>query len=415
MLWPAGQCLTSTGPGRLQEYWCQASSLRREEYLTIVARTVTVRMLHMSPIMTVIRQHQQTWGGKYLPCRTPPGPGTEEIFPGCVINTQEERRKSSNYFGPHNLRALTTIDTFRVAPGTFNNQVINDISDKNLCLTRKISRSPPKYIKILLMTWIRGPGLEPTQPRRLESCVLMLMCTDQFDGGSYGGKGGLDSFVWRCPTNKTTKPHRVEPDTGRLPHLPDISSGEEFELFCVQDRDGSDDQDMASDLRMARDHPFSFPHLGPLPGLPALEALNKQQKELLGSNIILPTSSPQGLLKAHSNLFPSHHGFPPLRPPSQVRVGGGGEWQNINLILIVLQPTPSSQSNSPSDFGTQQNWSFEEQFKQVKDSTIWHCKLYTGTTDKLPFNTLSLAAHMATRFLLSQTLSLRDTINKKAK
>ena len=131
MLWPAGQCLTSTGPGRLQEYWCQASSLRREEYLTIVARTVTVRMLHMSPIMTVIRQHQQTWGGKYLPCRTPPGPGTEEIFPGCVINTQEERRKSSNYFGPHNLRALTTIDTFRVAPGTFNNQVINDISDKN--------------------------------------------------------------------------------------------------------------------------------------------------------------------------------------------------------------------------------------------------------------------------------------------
>ena len=75
---------------------------------------------------------------------------------------------------------------------------------------------------------------------------------------------------------------------------------------------------MASDLRMARDHPFSFPHLGPLPGLPALEALNKQQKELLGSNIILPTSSPQGLLKAHSNLFPSHHGFPPLRPPSQV-------------------------------------------------------------------------------------------------
>merc|ERR1719384_2261758 len=114
-----------------------------------------------------------------------------------------------------------------------------------------------------------------------------------------------------------------------------------------KDRDaGSDDHDMASDLRMGRDHPFSFPHLGHLPGLPALEALNKQQKELLGNNIILPTSSPQGLLKAHSNLFPgSHHGFPPLRPPSQ--------------------PTPSSQSNSPSDFGTQQNWSFEEQFKQL--------------------------------------------------
>lgn len=110
-----------------------------------------------------------------------------------------------------------------------------------------------------------------------------------------------------------------------------------------KDRDASDDQDMASDLRLTKEHPFNFPHIG-LPGLPALEALNKQ-KELLGTNIILPASSPQGLLKAHSNLFPSHHGFPPLRPPSQ--------------------PTPSSQSNSPSDFGTQQNWSFEEQFKQL--------------------------------------------------
>ena len=33
--------------------------------------------------------------------------------------------------------------------------------------------------------------------------------------------------------------------------------------------------------------------------------------------------------------------------------------------MVLLQPTPNSQSNSPSDFGTQQNWSFEEQFKQV--------------------------------------------------
>jgi len=117
-----------------------------------------------------------------------------------------------------------------------------------------------------------------------------------------------------------------------------------------KEREGSEDQDMASDLRLAaRDHPFSFPHLGHLPGLPALEALNKQQKEFLGSNIILPTSSPQGLLKAHSNLFPSPHhaGFSPMRPPSQPT------------------PTSQSQSNSPSDFGTQQNWSFEEQFKQL--------------------------------------------------
>ena len=180
----------------------------------------------------------------------------------------------------------------------------------------------------------------------------------------------------------------------------------------LQEREGSEDQDMASDLRLppghrAADLPFSFP-----PGLggvhlPALEALNKQQKELLvggGSSIVLPTSSPQGLLKAHSNLFPSpspHHapgagGFPPMpmRPPSQVRLATGLRWplmcQNINFslkLLIVLQPTPSSQSNSPSDFGTQQNWSFEEQFKQVRPSSnrgrkvhfyLVHCKFYTG-------------------------------------
>jgi len=111
-----------------------------------------------------------------------------------------------------------------------------------------------------------------------------------------------------------------------------------------KDRDGSDDQDIASDLRLPREHPFNFPNLAGMPHLPALEALNKQ-KELLGSSLILPVSSPQGLLKPPSNLFPTHHGFPPLRPPSQ--------------------PTPSSQSASPSDFGTQQNWSFEEQFKQL--------------------------------------------------
>ena len=182
--------------------------------------------------------------------------------------------------------------------------------------------------------------------------------------------------------------------------------------LLLQDRDGSDDQDMASDLRLPggrpgeAGHPFPhLAHLGHLPGLPALEALNKQQKELLGSaSIILPTSSPQGLLKAHSNLFPSpspHHapgagGFPPLplRPPPQVRLATGLRWplmcQNINFnlkLLIVLQPTPSSQSNSPSDFGTQQNWSFEEQFKQVRPSSnrgrkvhfyLVHCKFYTG-------------------------------------
>ena len=133
---------------------------------------------------------------------------------------------------------------------------------------------------------------------------------------------------------------------------------------------------------MGRDHPFSFPHLAHIPGLPALEALNKQQKELLGSNIILPTSSPQGLLKAHSNLFPSPHaGFSPMRPPSQVTIR---HWCRDSVkILITLQPTPSSQSNSPSDFGTQQNWSFEEQFKQVRSCFVGTRGLTHGTVYQL--------------------------------
>jgi hypothetical protein len=56
--------------------------------------------------------------------------------------------------------------------------------------------------------------------------------------------------------------------------------------------------------------PFGFHGFG---GLPALEVLNKQ-------GLILPVSSPQGLLKGGpaSHLFSHHHGFPPLRPPSQV-------------------------------------------------------------------------------------------------
>ena len=56
--------------------------------------TVTVRMLHMSPIMSLIRQHQtrpdEPW--KY-------SPGSSRL--GSVINTQGRGRKS-NYSGPQN-------------------------------------------------------------------------------------------------------------------------------------------------------------------------------------------------------------------------------------------------------------------------------------------------------------------------
>ena len=145
---------------------------------------------------------------------------------------------------------------------------------------------------------------------------------------SESGKGVLLPFVWAEYLDATTAtpPHLSR---HRLIATPTRRLTETLLLtVLLQEREGSEDQDMASDLRLppghrAADLPFSFP-----PGLggvhlPALEALNKQQKELLGpgSSIVLPTSSPQGLLKAHSTLFPSPHhgpGFPPMRPPSQV-------------------------------------------------------------------------------------------------
>ena len=156
---------------------------------------------------------------------------------------------------------------------------------------------------------------------------------------SESGKGVLLPFVWAEYLDATTAtpPHlsRQQP-THALTDSYTIHQHGDCRRPCyllltvvLQEREGSEDQDMASDLRLppghrAADLPFSFP-----PGLggvhlPALEALNKQQKELLvggGSSIVLPTSSPQGLLKAHSTLFPSPHhgpGFPPMRPPSQV-------------------------------------------------------------------------------------------------
>lgn len=95
------------------------------------------------------------------------------------------------------------------------------------------------------------------------------------------------------------------------------------------------------------------------------------------------TKMTQGLLKAPSNLFPSHHaGFPPLRPPSQVGCSRRPPSLSapLNPNLITLQPTPGSQSNSPSDFGTQQNWSFEEQFKQVGVIRSHKCSAKTHQT-----------------------------------
>lgn len=100
--------------------------------------------------------------------------------------------------------------------------------------------------------------------------------------------------------------------------------------------------------------------LANLPPLPALEAFNKHRDFLANSQNLLaglgghgriPFTSASGIL----GFQPPHTTFspiPPARPPSQ-------------------PTTPSSQQSSspiqqtPQNFSSQQNWSFEEQFKQV--------------------------------------------------
>ena len=119
-------------------------------------------------------------------------------------------------------------------------------------------------------------------------------------------------------------------------------------------KEGKEDIDKETFHDMVRD-PRSF--LANLPPLPALEAFNRRRdflsnpQSLLASlrppsGSLLPTMPPTSLPQ-HLPAF----GTPPLslaRPPSQ-------------------PPTPSSQSSSPvqQNFGSQQNWSYEEQFKQV--------------------------------------------------
>lgn len=100
--------------------------------------------------------------------------------------------------------------------------------------------------------------------------------------------------------------------------------------------------------------------LANLPPLPALEAFNKHRDFLANSQNLLaglgghgriPFTSASGIL----GFQPPHTTFspiPPARPPSQ-------------------PTTPSSQQSSspiqqtPQNFSSQQNWSFEEQFKQL--------------------------------------------------
>ena len=101
--------------------------------------------------------------------------------------------------------------------------------------------------------------------------------------------------------------------------------------------------------------------LANLPPLPALEAFNKHRDFLANSQNLLaglgghagriPFSSASvlGFQPPHTTFSP----IPPARPPSQPTTPSSQQSSSPNL--------PQTQQN----FSSQQNWSFEEQFKQV--------------------------------------------------
>ena len=117
--------------------------------------------------------------------------------------------------------------------------------------------------------------------------------------------------------------------------------------------------------------------LANLPPLPALEAFNKHRDFLANSQHLLAGLGGQGRIPFTSasqilGFQPPHTTFspiPPARPPSQ-------------------PTTPSSQQSSspiqqtPQNFSSQQNWSFEEQFKQVS----FHLNIKLGFSR--PYNDL---------------------------
>jgi len=104
--------------------------------------------------------------------------------------------------------------------------------------------------------------------------------------------------------------------------------------------------------------------LSGLPGLTGLQGLEAfhRHRDLL--------SSPQNLLSAATAGLRNG----PLLPPTSLSMGPFG--MSPLLVRPPSQPaTPSSQSSSPIQQtfgGNQQNWSFEEQFKQVRGYITLH-------------------------------------------
>jgi len=112
--------------------------------------------------------------------------------------------------------------------------------------------------------------------------------------------------------------------------------------------------------------------LANLPPLPALEVFNKHRDFLMNSQNLLAGLGGHGKVPFSAASVP---GMPGFTPPHTTFSPLGGLLPNPPNVVTTVPPRPPSQLSTPSsqqsdspikqNFTSQQNWSFEEQFKQL--------------------------------------------------
>ena len=110
-----------------------------------------------------------------------------------------------------------------------------------------------------------------------------------------------------------------------------------------------------------------------LPPLPALEAFNKHRDFLANSQSLLAGLG--GHVRIPLTAAPVL-GIPGFQPPNTTYSPLSGSLPNTPSVIHTAPTRPPSQPTTPSsqqssspvqqNFSPQQNWSFEEQFKQVR-------------------------------------------------
>ena len=112
--------------------------------------------------------------------------------------------------------------------------------------------------------------------------------------------------------------------------------------------------------------------LANLPPLPALEAFNKHRDYLANPQSLLASLAGQGRVPfTAANML----GMPGFQPPHTTFSPLSGSMPTPPTVSLTAPARPPSQPATPSsqqssspiqqNFSSQQNWSFEEQFKQV--------------------------------------------------